>query len=391
MFRLKQNRLCMKKILLFALIILNINSSFCVDYSKIDSQSKTVPANLKTAEEIAKYLTRNLTSPTDKARAIYIWITQNIKYDLAQLNTNATYFNSQELVDDVLKNRKGVCANYAQLFYSCCQSAGLQSYVINGYTKEDGKMATISHAWNAVKIENKFYCIDVTWAAGYLDAGKYVHVFRDEYFMIKPAEFIKTHIPFDPIWQFSNNPITHDDFSKSDFSKLKITSNFNFNDSIALLDNLSPLDKSIRENLRIFHFGITNPLIEAQFTYNQKSIENYKYNKLVEKFKVSQDLFNKSVEDFNFYILSKNKQFDNMSLKDENIKEMLTTSRQKMESAENILKSIYSNNSEMNNFINEMKIAIENLKSNLDNEDAFVQKYIKTWTPLRKHLFVTIR
>ncbi|MEI8084716.1 MAG: transglutaminase domain-containing protein [Paludibacter sp.] len=381
----------MKKFILISLILLNISIIYGKDFSKIDNQSKTVPSNLKTAEEIAKYLTQNITSPTEKARAIYIWIAHNIKYDLAKLNSNSTYFNSQELVDDVLKNRKGVCANYAQLFHSCCQSVGVQSYVINGYTKQDGKMANISHAWNAVKIDKQFYCIDITWAAGYLDAGKYVHSFRDEFFMIKPAVFIKTHIPFDPIWQFFNNPISNSDFEKSDFSKLQMASNFNFNDSIALLEKLNPLDKMVRENRRIFHCGITNPLIEAQFTYNQKSIENFKYNKLVVMMQNSQDLFNKSVADFNFYILSKNKQFENMSLKDEKITAMLATSRQNMESAENILKGIYSNNSEMNNSMKEMKTAIENLKSKLENEDEFVKKYIKTWTPLRKLLFVTIR
>ncbi|MEI7503594.1 MAG: transglutaminase domain-containing protein [Paludibacter sp.] len=381
----------MKKFILISLILLNINISYCKDYSKIDNQSKTVPGNLKTAEEIAKYLTRNITSPTDKVRAIYIWITHNIKYDLAKMNSNSTYFNSQDLVDDVLENRKGVCANYAQLFHSCCQAVGVQSHVINGYTKQDGKIANISHAWNAVKIEKQFFCIDATWAAGYLDGGKYVHTFRDDYFLISPTEFIKTHMPFDPIWQFSNNHISHKDFENANFSKIESGTNFNFNDSIKIMEKLDSLEKLVRENRRIFHSGITNPLIEAQFAYNQKSIENYKYNKMVERFQEAQDLFNKSVGDFNFYIISKNKQFDNTSLKNDIILKMLSSTRNNMVSAENILKGIYSNNSEMNNSMNEMKSAIENLKSKLEKEDEFVKKYIKTWSPLRKLIFVTVR
>lgn len=381
----------MKKISLLLLFVLNIYSSFCADYSKIDSQSKTVPANLKTAEEIAKYLTRNLTSPTDKVRAIYIWIAHNIKYDLAKLNTNSTYFKTQELVDDVLGSRKGVCANYSQLFHSCCQSVGVQVYVINGYTIQNGEMATISHAWNAVKIDKQFYCIDVTWAAGYIANKKYEHAFRDEFFLIKPVEFIKTHIPFDPIWQFSNHPITHNEYEKFDFSKPRTASNFNYNDSIAILDKLSPLEKTLRENKRIFHFGITNPLIETQFDYNRKFIENENHNRMVEKFQESQDYFNKSIEEFNFYILSKNRQFENMSLKDVQIIEMLTATRRNIETAETGLKDIYSNNAELVQSLNEMKTAIVNLKSSLEREDAFVENYIKTWAPLRKLLFQTFR
>lgn len=381
----------MKKFILFALILLNINTSYCVDYVKIDNQSKTVPTNLKTAEEITQYLTRNLSSQTDKARAIYIWVAHNIKYDLVKMNANDVYFNTQELVDEALLKRKGVCANYAQLFHSCCQSAGLQSYVINGYTALEGKVANQSHAWNAIKIGKLFYNIDVTWAAGYLQNEKYVHSFRDEFFMIKPAEFIKTHIPFDPIWQFSNNPISHADFAKTDFSKLQLTSTFNFNDSIEMLEKLNQMEKMVRENKRIFHCGITNSLIETQFAYNQKSIENYKYNKMIEKFQKSQDIFNKSIEDFNYYILSKNKQFENTSLKDSIILEMLASSRKNMETAESGLKDIYSSSSELNQSLNEMKTAIEKLKVNLQNEELFVQKYINTWKPLRKFLFVTVR
>jgi len=57
------------------------------DYTKIDKQAESVPGNLKTAKEIARYLTKNLHTPTDKVRAIYYWMAHAIRYDVANMNS----------------------------------------------------------------------------------------------------------------------------------------------------------------------------------------------------------------------------------------------------------------------------------------------------------------
>ncbi len=239
------------KQLVLVFFLLNAIMSYGTDYSVIDNQSKSVPSNLKTANEISHFLTKNHTTTTDKLRAIYYWISHNIRYDLDQMSSNKQYNNSQEILDEVLLNRRGVCQHYAELFNACCQFAGVQSYVILGYTSQNGKLDKISHAWNAVNVDGKYHLIDVTWAAGHLENGKYKYEFDDQYFLISPSEFIKTHIPFDPIWQFSINPLSHKEFENADFSKLKIPSNFDFNDSIKVISRLNYLDKTLRENRRI--------------------------------------------------------------------------------------------------------------------------------------------
>ena len=54
---------------------------FCQSqYNDIDAESMKTPRSKRTYEEIATYLTRNLT--TERARAFYIWIAYNIEYDL---------------------------------------------------------------------------------------------------------------------------------------------------------------------------------------------------------------------------------------------------------------------------------------------------------------------
>jgi len=372
--------LYMKRIILIFILIFTTGIMMGVDYSKIDKRAESVPQNLKTAKEITRYLTKGLISPTDKVRAIYYWMAHAIRYDIAKMNSNETYTDPQQLVDEVLKTRKGVCANYSALFHACCQSVGIQSYIIEGYTRQNDKIVPIAHAWNAVYIDGRFYNIDATWAAGFVRGKKYFQQFRDNYFMILPSDFIKTHMPFDPVWQFSSNPVTHKSFESNDFDALKKQSNFNFVDSINTMSGLSTAENSKREIRRITKAGITNKMIRDKVIQNQQSITTEVYNS-------SATNFNKGVVKFNQYIQYKNTQFNKLTIKDDKILELLSTSRQLFESAEESLSNLNSDDTDLRNSIHSMEISIKRMTKSLDEEDDFMSKYIRTSKPLRLILF----
>jgi len=373
----------MRRISLFILVALNINLSFGADYSKIDKQSGTIPSYLKTAPEIAGYLTKGLTNPTEKVRAIYYWISHNIKYDVSLLGTvNISYqAGERNLLNEVLNKRMGVCQHYAVLFNACCKSVGIQSYTISGYTTQNGVLANLSHAWNAVVINGNYYEIDATWAAGYIQSGKFKQEFTDLYFLISPTVFIRTHMPFDPIWQFLNNPITHVDFKNGDFSRLNIMSDYNFTDSIKVSETLDSLSNLIRSDKRIQKSGLTNSLIKTFIFYNQQNIVQLKYNQAVKD-------FNKAVQDYNIYIMSKNKQFNNTTLPDDQILELLSAVHENINKAENGIKFLNGDGHKLWESILAMQTSINKLRENTGAEDAFVKKYISTWKPARMLLFV---
>ena len=370
----------MKRVILIFIFIFSAGIMMGVDYTKIDKRAESVPGNLKTAKDITRYLTKGLNSPTEKVRVIYFWMAHAIRYDIAKMNSNETYTDPQQLVDEVLKTRKGVCANYAALFHACCQSVGIQSYIIEGYTRQNDKIVPLAHAWNAVYIDGRFYNIDVTWAAGYVRGKKYFQQFRDNYFMILPVDFIKTHMPFDPVWQFSNNPVTHNDFESNDFAALKKQSDFNFGDSINTMSRLSTAEKSKREIRRITKAGITNKMIRDKVVQNRQSIATEVYNS-------SATNFNKGVVKYNEYIQYKNTQFNKLAIKDDKILELLSSARRLFESAEESLSNLNADDSDLKNLIHSMEISIKRMTKSLDEEDAFMSKYIKTSKPLRLILF----
>ena len=60
----------------------------------------------------------------------------------------------------VFQTGKGVCENYSNMFNIIATTAGLESYSARSIKKDP---FTIGHEWNIVKINGKYYHLDITW------------------------------------------------------------------------------------------------------------------------------------------------------------------------------------------------------------------------------------
>ena len=182
-----------------------------------------------TAEALAQQLTAGLTDPTEKAAAIYDWITHNIAYDVKLYEEvvsgrwkrrSYTPAELQEVWDDrirnTLKKRRGVCDNYARLYQRMAESVGLNCAYVTGYAKPNGLRANTlgqTHAWNAVEIDGEWKLVDATWGAGSLKMdGKFHQDFRPGYFFSRPESLRYSHFPKDPEWQLLPDKITEAEF-----------------------------------------------------------------------------------------------------------------------------------------------------------------------------------
>ncbi|MGY6647247.1 transglutaminase domain-containing protein [Wenyingzhuangia sp. IMCC45574] len=367
----------MKKIVFTFFILIPFTLLAQTDYAVIDAKSKTVPSSLRTSSEIAKYLTKDIKTDKGKARAIYIWIAHNIQYDLSLINKNINFLSDKEVVEYALSKRKGICMHYAALFLEMCKTAALEAYTISGYTKDyNGEIANLSHAWNGIRINDTYYLVDVTWSAGYAYKGKYVHKFRDLYFLKSPKDFIKNHISFDPVWQFLNNPINNKEFYKSDFAKLDSMGTFSFKDSIRLYNNQNDLERIKGATRRIRTCGIANSLIREMVDYYDNRIASEAYNKAIE-------LMNSGVADFNLYVHYKNRGFRKPKISDERIQQLIDNSGSKAVRAQQILSELHSNNIKLSRLIINAKKDNNSLLDSYKQEKAFVAKYLKKWKLFR--------
>lgn len=139
------------------------------DYSKVDSIALNFPKKkYKSYTELVALLIENLQTDHEKLRVLFRWITENISYN---------YGNRSSDADKVVKSKKAVCIGYSTLLKEMCKSAGIECEIIIGYSKTkisdiDKKLKKTDHAWNAFKLYNKWYLLDVTWATSYYDDKK---------------------------------------------------------------------------------------------------------------------------------------------------------------------------------------------------------------------------
>lgn len=245
----------MKNIPLFCFFLLSTfvqNAVAQTDFSKVDNYAKNYRHSGKNLNQLADELARPFATETEKARAFFVWIADNIAYDyktsMNPKNIRITYRTEEEhqrklaqlrkkQLDRTLRLRKGICEDYSQLFKTMCERVGIESKIIIGHARnnpaEIGRAPRASdHAWNAVNLEGSWYLLDATWGAGTVDhKGKFLKDIRTEYFKVLPADLIKSHFPEEEDLQFLPTPLSRSDFGNSPLAgfgylKFGVTSHF---------------------------------------------------------------------------------------------------------------------------------------------------------------------
>ncbi len=202
------------------------------DFTNVDNIVKSYPRYTK-PQQLATKIANDFNDDLSKARAAFRWLTYNIRYDLEEYYEpkkviSFRYGTEEErlqklqaikdkIVDEAFLTKMGVCEEYAQSFKKVADLLGIESQVIKGYVRnsaqEIGRVPnTTNHAWNSVKIDNRWILLDATWAAGYLFNGKWQKDFNEYFFAIEPKKIGRTHFPDDKKWQIVLNQNSLIDF-----------------------------------------------------------------------------------------------------------------------------------------------------------------------------------
>ena len=185
---------------------------FSQQFEKVDSYVETFSSDKPlTLDKLTRKLTKPFPQDIDKVRAIFDWIANNIEYDYVNYR-NKTVTSIQVQPETVYKERKAVCEGYSNLFKSMLDLCNIESVVISGYARNDIESIFLdesNHAWNSVKINNKWYLFDVTWARDTLN--KKIDYF---YFQTDPKIFILNHYPSDYYWSLLKTKYSLDNFMK---------------------------------------------------------------------------------------------------------------------------------------------------------------------------------
>ncbi|NVJ89085.1 MAG: hypothetical protein HWD82_06555 [Flavobacteriaceae bacterium] len=192
-----------------------------ISFTKADIIAKnTKSRRLYELNKLTINLTKDLHTDVEKVRAIFKWICLNVANDFRLYAKNErkrekfkkdslklSEWNSElktELFSRLLRRKKTICTGYAYLFKEMCSIAGIESKMIYGFGRTADVLefdpAYPNHTWNAVKLNNKWYLCDATWAAGISlpERKKFTFKYNDGYFLTDPELFINNHYPIYP-------------------------------------------------------------------------------------------------------------------------------------------------------------------------------------------------
>lgn len=191
-------------------------------YTEIDSYVRNCPnAIKKDPEALVSYFEYIADSDLEKARAIYVWLADNISYDVKSINKNKRGDNSAL---GVLNSKRAVCEGYARLFEFFGKKMELDIRFVGGYSKNDVSEDSWDfedeegdHAWNVIKINGEWRVFDATWGAGSGNddaRGRLVFTkdYSDNWFDLCPYEAIFSHYPEDTSLILTEPRLTLDKF-----------------------------------------------------------------------------------------------------------------------------------------------------------------------------------
>ncbi|MCR5305517.1 MAG: leucine-rich repeat protein [Oscillospiraceae bacterium] len=187
-------------------------------------------------DKMAAYVVNSVTttgmSDYQKAVRLHQWICERTSYDpdeeeyvrikdsggkpdpslKTQKNhvTASVFLHSKNASD--LKHTYTVCEGYAKCYELLMKKAGVETYYVTG---ENVKIGKSGHAWNLVKIRNKYYHVDVCWDDGNLDDGhpndRYEHFLcTDSQFASDGHESFRWYVEGNRSLSIGKNVATHD-------------------------------------------------------------------------------------------------------------------------------------------------------------------------------------
>jgi len=225
-------------VLIFSMSLLGLPVSTFAQNKFANTNFEVVDSLARTLEykddliKLTQDLTASYSQDISKVRSIFIWITNNIRYDYKFVNAGKEItppgcegkFNcaaelaewENNYIKKVLRKGKAICDGYARLFKKMCDIAGIESDIVPGYAKNKyyqvGVPMSVSHAWNTVKIDSAYYYLDPTWAAGYCTEDEeknlltgFVRSYQNYYWLTPPDKLVRDHFPQSGKWAFQTN------------------------------------------------------------------------------------------------------------------------------------------------------------------------------------------
>lgn len=369
-------KIALTSILIFLFSILSVAQSG-KDFAYVDSIARLIPEPLTySTQEIADWIDERLDSDEEKVRAYFTWLASNISYDLNDTRETLAEDELGEFISGTLIWRKGKCQAYAEVFHDLCIKSGIPSYVIPGIVIPHPDKPVATHAWIAAFYDNEWRLIDPTYGAGYVIDGKFYSEFDDKFFDVDPNENIKTHFPYDPIWQMLEQPFTLKHYFRNPDAEFPTGDKFHFSDSIDVYQTQDNLSRLISERRRVIQYGANHPLF---VTYLERLNENIDYERNL----ITYNILNVCIEAYNEAVNIYNEACHSSNLSRIPIKEReacletLEELSSSLDFTRNTLSEIETQDEDMWEKIVELKQSISGIQSGIKDKASVIERSLR--------------
>jgi hypothetical protein len=343
-------------------------------YANADNVALNIPRDqTNTSEDISAFINKHLNTDEQKVRAIYTWLTRNIQYDKNSLHRVILDEDNDQRVSFALKRKRGVCENFAAIFTDLCNKSGIASFVIEGYTKQGGSMDRSAHAWCAAFMNGNWFLYDPTWDAGFVRNGNFQSFIQTNYFQISPIEFIRTHIPFDPMWQFLNPVVSYASFSRNRVESAPAV--FNFKDSINNYIKSDSLSRYLGSFSRIKNFDWPPSMIDTRLKQLKLEIELIYQDRDMAFYNSAVQNYNDAISIYNVFVNYKNNQFQ-PAKNDQEIKNLFTQITNKITTAQQKLKDLSHSQATLVLDAGDIAYQLKQLAASVSEQESFFKNYL---------------
>ncbi len=325
-----------------------------------------------TSTAIAAYINSHYQTDENKIAAIYSWITTNIKYDADSIHYVILDEDNEERVRWALRRKRGVCENFAAIFTDLATQCGINSFAVQGFTKQGGFVDRAAHVWCVAYVDNKWKLFDPTWDASRVGNTNFDPHYK--YFDVAPGELIQSHLPFDPLFQLLNYPINYNDFLRGNTSENTRENYFNYNDSLEAFINMDRLSQYASEKSRIENAGWPLSKIETKLKRIKFQMEVLNQDSDADLYNAAVDDYNAAINSLNIFLAYRNNQFQpqksnaEVQILFQNVQNLIATANEK-------IKRIYSSKATLQLETGDIQKKVDDLSNNLKQQRLFFKNY----------------
>lgn len=346
-------------------------------------------AYTRSADSLALYIDACYDNDTDKAQAIYSWIAHNMTYNVYTTFTsrNEVYSEAKDL-QETLRTRTGICKQFALLFKTVAEKVGIPAYIVSGYNKFNGALLPSPHEWCAAKIGAQWYFYDPTFGMGYIDSNsQFVHDPTLKYCHADPRQLIRTHMPYDPIWQLLEQPYRYEEFDKDTYNpQADPRPVCHFNDSILAYTRQTRSEQLAAGYNRALRNGTPNPLVDYYLELTQANIKIYQQQKVYDIYKEAMKLQNMGADLANDFIRYRRQAFQPEREEDE-VRGLLRQASEAASTADSLMHTAGPVPDQYASAMANLQSSIDKLTEQIGDQQAFVELYYSTPSKQRKRLF----